>query len=123
MEEQTGIESKDWRENLTSNIHPKMKILSGETKTFTFLDEGSPYKHPDFDECIIFTVKVDGSKDDKNTWFVNKQAYGLLRNIRDLGKLTNLKVALSRTGEKKSDTRYNLVKAEEDQVPTLSETD
>jgi hypothetical protein len=103
-EDQTQIE--DWRNNI-KELNPKLKIADGETKIFTFLDEGRNYKHPDFKLAVTFTVQVEGSEE-KNTWFVNAEAYGLLNQIKALGTLTGVKVKLSRTGSKKSDTRYNI---------------
>jgi len=107
MEDQKQIE--DWRENIT-NLNPKLKIADGETKTFTFLDEGKKYKHPDYKPCVVFTVQLEGVEE-KNTWFVNAEAFGLLSQIKNLGELTGEKVKLSRTGSKKSDTRYKIEKA------------
>lgn len=106
MEDQKEI--SDWR-NEVGDLNPKLKILDGETKIFTFKDEGTKYKHPDYKPSIIFTVQVENT-DDKNTWFVNAEAYGILNQIKKLGKLTGLKVKVSRTGSKKSDTRYEIVK-------------
>lgn len=113
MVDQTQIE--DWRQKLNLEIHPKIKIADGETKTFTFLDEGKEYKHPDYKACITFTVQAEGETE-KKTWFVNAEAYGTLQQIKALGKLTNLKVSVKRTGSKKSDTRYEIKKAEEIKV-------
>lgn len=108
MESQTEI-SEDWRNNFSAILFPKLKIQDGETKTLTFLDEGKNYKHPDYKPCVIFAVQLEGSQD-KLTWFVNAEAYGVLKQIRDLGALTNLKVKVSRKGSKKSDTRYIISK-------------
>ena len=107
MENQTQVD--DWRKELLTSLHPKLKIADGETKQFTFLDEGSKYKHPDYKPSIIFSVQVDGQTE-KNTWFVNAEAYGVLNQIRSLGVLTGLKVLVTRTGSKKSDTRYEIKK-------------
>ena len=73
------------------------------------MDEGQKYKHPDFKPAVIFAVQEDG-KTEKNTWFVNAEAYGILNQLRALGKLTGLKVSVKRTGSKKSDTRYEIKK-------------
>jgi len=104
MENQSGIE--DWRDSITGNLYPKLKIQDNEIKNFVFLDEGKRYKHPDFKPCVIFTVQIIGQSEDKLTWFVNAEAYGLLNQIKALGKLTGLAVEVKRKGSKKSDTRY-----------------
>lgn len=105
MENQS--QGQDWREDINASLYPKMKIADGDTKTFTFLDEGKKYKHPDYKPTIIFTVQLE-SQTEKLTWFVNAEAYGTLNQIKALGKLTNLKVMVKRIGSKKSDTRYTI---------------
>lgn len=109
MEEENQTEVGDWRKEVSSSLNPKLKIQDGETKTITFMDEGSNYKHPDYKPCIIFTVKLEGNEEEL-TWYVNKEAYGVLNQIKALGKLTGLKVTVSRTGSRKSDTRYKINK-------------
>jgi hypothetical protein len=109
MENQTGIE-QDWRNDINQSVYPKLKIQESEIKKFIFLDEGKRYKHPDYKPCIVFTVQIIGQGEDKYTWFVNQEAYGLLGQIKALGKLTGLAVEVKRTGMKKSDTRYDIKK-------------
>ena len=105
METQTQVE--DWRNELNIELNPKLKFADGETKEFVFLDEGRKYKHPDYKPCVIFNVKAG---EQKHTWFVNAESYGLLNQIKNLGKLTGLRVRVKRTGSKKSDTRYTIEK-------------
>lgn len=107
MEEQTQVEN--WRNEITPTLHTKLKIADGETKQFTFADEGKKYKHPDYKPSVIFAVRVEGFPE-PFTWFVNAEAYGLLNQIKAFGKLTGLKVEVKRTGSKKSDTRYEIKK-------------
>lgn len=104
METQTQV-SDDWRKGLDVSLHTKLKIADGETVKFVFKDEGQKYKHPDYKPSVIFTIVVDGEQVER-TWFVNAEAYGVLNQIKSLGQLTGLKVAVKRTGSKKSDTRY-----------------
>lgn len=108
MENQTQLD--DWRQELNTSLYPKFKIADGETKQIVFLDEGQRYKHPDYKPSIIFTVQEVGQQD-KLTWFVNAEAYGTLNQLKNLGKLTEAKVSVKRTGSKKSDTRYEVKKA------------
>lgn len=107
METQAQVE--DWRQELNVTLNTKLKIADGETKQFTFLDEGKKYKHPDYKPSVIFAVKQDDFPD-PFTWFVNAEAYGILNQIKILGKLTGVKVSVKRTGSKKSDTRYSIKK-------------
>jgi len=107
MENQSQVE--DWREDLSVSLHPKLKIADGETKIFVFKDEGKRYKHPDYKPSITFTIVVEGESEER-TWFVNAEAYGVLNQVKTLGKLTGVKVSVKRTGSKKSDTRYEINK-------------
>jgi hypothetical protein len=109
MQKENQTKIIDWRDEISATLHTKLKLADGETKKITFLDEGKRYKHPDFKPCIIFVVNVEGMPE-PYTWFVNSEAYAVLNQIKKLGKLTGVKVELSRTGEKKSDTRYNIRK-------------
>jgi len=108
MENQTQMED-DWRKGLDVSLHTKLKIADGQTTTFVFKDEGNNYKHPDYKPSVIFTVVVEGEEIER-TWFVNKEAYGVLNQIKVLGKLTGTKVSVKRTGSRKSDTRYEIKK-------------
>lgn len=107
MEDQKQIDN--WRNELNVSLNPKLKIADGETKVFVFLDEGQKYKHPDYKPSVIFTIQIEGQQE-KNTWFVNAEAYGVLNQLKNLGKLTGMKVSVKRTGSKKSDTRYEIRK-------------
>ena len=108
MEDQSQIDN-DWRKGLDISLHTKLKIADGETVKFVFKDEGNNYKHPDYKPSVIFTVIVEGEEISR-TWFVNKEAYGVLNQIKNLGKLNGLKVSVTRTGSRKSDTRYEVKK-------------
>jgi len=107
MENQTQVE--DWRKGLDISLHTKLKIADGEMVKFVFKDEGQNYKHPDYKPSVIFAVQVEG-EEVLRTWFVNKEAYGILNQIKELGKLTGVKASVKRTGSKKSDTRYEIKK-------------
>lgn len=107
METQTQVD--DWRKGLDVSLHPKLKIADGESVKFVFLDEGQKFKHPDYKPSVIFAVMVQGETTER-TWFVNAEAYGILNQIKNLGKLVGLGVSVKRTGSKKSDTRYEIKK-------------
>ncbi len=109
MEEQNAIE-EDWR-NEISESSATLKIKANEEAIFVFLTEGEKRTHADFGTSIVFEVEQDG---EKKMLYVNETNYALRRQIKDLGTLAGLKVKLSRIGEKKSDTRYTIVKMEED---------
>ena len=108
MENQSQVD-EDWRKGLNISLHTKLKIADGETKVFVLKDEGQRYKHPDYKPSIIFTIVCEGEEIER-TWFVNAEAYGLLNQLVELGKLTGVKVSVTRTGSKKSDTRYEVKK-------------
>jgi len=99
----------DWRSDVNEEGMEVLKILNGETKTFTFLDEGSKKNHADFGTSIVF--KVSESNIEKN-FYVNAQNYDLLGQIKQLGSLIRMKVKCSRTGTTKSDTRYTIEKVD-----------
>ena len=113
--EQTDV--NDWR----SEVEQKdvLKIEDGETADFTFLDEGKAKQHKEFGTSIVFTVK---HLDSEKLWFVNSQNYDLLKQIKELGVITGMKVKVTRTGSKKSDTRYKLGKVSEVDNFVKSET-
>lgn len=109
MEEQI---SKDWRDEVSGSSKSTLKIQDKEKATFIFMNEGTAKEHADFGSSIVFEVKHNG---DKKNWYVNPRNFGLLGQLKALGKLTGLTVILSRTGSKKSDTRYKIV-LEDDKV-------
>jgi len=109
MQEQTKTSNEDWRENVSGESKATLKVQDGETEEFIFLDEGKKHHHSDFGDSVVFNIRHQDV--DKN-WYINPENYTLLKQIKDLGDLTNLKVKVSRTGSKKSDTRYTIVKAE-----------
>lgn len=105
MEENKSIE--DWRSDISDSDTAVLKIQDGEEVTISFLDEGKKFTHPDYGESIVFLVKK-GEEDMR--WFVNPNNFALLKQIKELGKLTGQSVKVKRTGSKKSDTRYTLEK-------------
>jgi len=107
MEDQTQVD--DWRKGLDVTLNTKLKISDGETVNFVFKNEGLNYKHPEYKPSVIFTVQVEGEEIER-TWFVNKESYSVLNQIKLLGKLTGTKVVVKRTGSRKSDTRYEIKK-------------
>jgi hypothetical protein len=106
--EQSG--NKEWREGVGEQKNT-LKLGAGENSIFTFKDEGETNIHPDYGTSIKFLVQVSGEEEERFL-YVKENNYSLLRQIKELGTLTNLKVELSRTGSKKSDTRYTIKKHE-----------
>jgi hypothetical protein len=98
---------EDWRAEITSNSFPTLKIADGEEKKFVFLNEGQKREHPDFGDSIVFEIEHNN---EKMNWFVRTNNFSLLKQIKDLGKITGLLVEVSRVGSKKSDTRYTIKK-------------
>ena len=105
MEEQKQIE--DWRLEVDSTSVPYLKIADKEIIEFTFLDEGNKKKSIDYGSSIVFKIKKE---EEEMVWYVNSQNFDLLNQIKELGVLINTKVAVSRIGSKKSDTRYTIKK-------------
>lgn len=107
MEENT---IDNWREEVNNDKYETLKILDGQTIAFNFEDEGTTTTPVDFDPAIKFTVLPlhDNPGMQKYTWYVNKKNYALLNEIKALGTLKDKSVEVSRTGSKKSDTRYTI---------------
>lgn len=105
--EQTQSNTDDWREDLSDSSKPTLKVADGENAQFTFTDQGKKRHHPDFGDSVVFIVNQQG--EEKN-FYVNAQNYDLLGQIKALGSLPGTIVKLSRTGSKKSDTRYTITK-------------
>lgn len=106
METQDNIE--DWRQDVSE---PKntIKVKDGETIRGTFLDEGTKRSSADFGASIAFKFKKDGDEEEK-LFYVKANNFTFLAHIKALGKLTGLKVQISRIGSKRSDTRYLIAK-------------
>lgn len=108
MQEQQEIE--DWRDEISDESSPTLKIADGEQVVFTFLDEGAKKTHIDYGTSIVFKVKKG---EEELNWYVSGNNWDLRKQIKDLGTLTSLKAKVSRTGSKKSDTRYTIEKYQE----------
>jgi len=102
--EQTQI-SNDWREDISDSSIAVLKLADGESATFVFLNEGEKKTHADFGTSIVFELEHEK---EKKILYVNANNFDLLRQLKELGKLTGKAVKLSRTGSKKSDTRYTI---------------
>ena len=108
MAEEQQQTAEDWRVDVNESKAP-LKIADGESKTFVFLDEGKSRTHPEYGTSIVFEVGID--KEEKS-FYVRENNFSLLKQIKELGKLIGTVVTVSRTGSKKTDTRYSIVKAE-----------
>ena len=106
--EQTPIKEEDWRENI-SEPSQTLKLGDGDIVIGTFQDEGEKRTHVDYGTSIAFQFLEDGQKEPK-TFYVKTNNFDFLRQIKSLGKLTGLKVKISRVGTKRSDTRYKITK-------------
>jgi len=104
QEQNSNVE--DWREEVSDSSKATLKIADGESVVVTFLSEGKKRSHQDFGESVVFEVKKG---EEEFTWYVNANNFSLLKQIKELGVLLNSKAKISRTGSKKSDTRYTIV--------------
>ena len=107
MEEQKTTE--DWRADVSDSTKDTLKILDGESKVVLFLDEGKKFTHSEYGTSIVFEVEHNGTS---MNFYVKENNFALLKQIKDLGKLTGTPTKISRTGSKRSDTRYTVEKAE-----------
>lgn len=107
METQKPI-NEDWRKEITENKEV-LKISDGQTVEFTFMDEGQKIDSEDYGVSIVFTVL--NSNNEKKRFFVRGNNFDLLSQIKSFGTLSGLKVLLSRTGSRRSDTRYKIRKS------------
>ena len=107
MEEPQKQISEDWRNEISDSSNATLKILDGETKKMVFLDEGRKNTHADFGTSIVFKVEHEG---EVMNFYVRDNNFSLLKQIKELGKITGIAVEISRVGEKKSDTRYTISK-------------
>jgi hypothetical protein len=109
--EQTQTPQKnldDWRSDITPTTET-LKIKDGESVSLAFADEGRKKESKDYGTSIAFQVVVIG-EDKPKTFYVKANNFDLLSQIKQLGILTGCKVKISRTGSKKSDTRYKITK-------------
>ncbi len=116
-----SADTKSWRtdESLSGEPIPALKVKDGESKTFVFLNEGEKKTHPDFGTSIVFSVEQNKVK---HNYYIKENNFSLLRQIKELGDLTGLVVTVSRTGSRKSDTRYTIEKADlAEPVPTQTQ--
>jgi len=106
-EEQQNIE--DWRDEVSDSSSVTLKVEPDQEVTFVFLNEGEKRTHPDYGTSLVFEVEHEK---EKKLWYVNDQNFDLKRQIKALGKLVGLPVKVTRTGAKKSDTRYQIEQIE-----------
>ena len=113
--------SEDWREDVSDSSGATLKILDGETKTAVFLDEGVKRTSADYGTSIVFKVEHEMEVEEDNkkemkvvemNFYVKENNYSLLKQLKEIGKLTGSAVKISRIGSKKSDTRYTAEKIE-----------
>ncbi len=123
MQEETKQKQiDDWRDEVGEQLD-KLKIMDGEKAQFTFQAEGVTKTSADFDPSVAFEVLHTAHKSEDGdmteiqavgkTFYVSAKNFSLLKEIKELGTLTGLKVEVGRTGRKKSDTRYTIEKVDE----------
>jgi len=115
MDETQNTNEADWRDEISDSSKAILKIADGETERIVFLDEGEKRTHVDYGTSIVFTIEHNG---EEKVFYVNAQNYTLLKQIKELGKITGTAVKIKRKGKRKSDTRYFIEKIE-----TESKTD
>ena len=115
MEETKQEKISDWREDVSDSASTTLKVLDGETKTAVFLDEGRKISSIDYGTSIVFKVEhevVDEETNEKSVeemnFYVKENNFSLLKQFKELGKLTGRVIEISRVGSKKSDTRYTI---------------
>ena len=96
---------KDWRQEIPDYL----KIKDGESEQFVFLDEGTKIINNFGENCILFKIKIIGTGRDK-IWLVKTKSYTLLKQIKDLGKLTGATVELKRKGATLKNTIYSIAR-------------
>lgn len=106
MIEEQDTTITDWRSDITPS-RQTLKIKDGEIVRATFLNEGRKKESADYGTSIAFDMIKDG-EDEPRTFYVKANNFDLLGQIKELGKLTSLRVEISRTGSKRSDTRYKV---------------
>lgn len=115
MEEQEIQKSIDWRDEVSDSAGSTLKVLDGETKIAVFLNEGEKRTSADYGTSIVFKVEhevVNEETKEKEmqemNFYVKENNFSLLKQFKELGKLTGKLISISRTGSKKSDTRYTI---------------
>jgi hypothetical protein len=106
MEAKTTI--ADWRDDITPQT-ATLKVLDGKKVSGVFKNNGIKKESVDYGNSIAFQFLVDTETENK-TFYVKANNYDLLNQIKALGELVDLHVEISRTGSKKSDTRYKITK-------------
>jgi len=116
--EETNKETQksiDWRDDVSDSAGSTLKVLDGETRKAVFLDEGKKITSADYGTSIVFQVEheVLNEETKKNemqemNFYVKENNFSLLKQFKELGKLTGKLISISRTGSKKSDTRYTI---------------
>jgi len=114
--QQTQV-SEDWRTDVSDTPSAILKILDGETKNVVFLSEGERRSHQDFGTSIVFKLEHEG---EEMSFYVKENNFSLLKQIKELGKLTGTPAKISRVGSKKSDTRYTIEKLATIETPATS---
>ena len=88
-------ESNNWRDSISETETATLKVQDGEELTVVFMDEGELFVHHDFGKSIVFRVQAEAQD---FRWYVNPNNFALLKQIKELGTLTGLKVKIKRTG-------------------------
>lgn len=107
MEQETN-KQENWRDEI-SEPTATLKIVDKEVVNLKFLGEGKKITHINFGKSIVFPVVKQGENEEKS-WYVNAQNFSLLKQIKDLGELKDMRVTVKREGSEKSDTRYTIEK-------------
>jgi len=107
--EMQNSEGANWREEVSDSSKAVLKIADGEVENIIFLNEGEKRIHQDYGTSIVFEIEHQG---EPKIFYVNAQNYTLLKQIKDLGKITGTTIRIKRKGKRKSDTRYTIEKVE-----------
>ena len=100
----------DWRNDVATSNAPTLKIKDKEIARFVFMNEGERKESIDYGSSVAFLVRCDG-EDSNKVFYVKSNNFAFLKQIKELGdSLRGLHVEVSRTGTKKSDTRYTVKK-------------
>lgn len=102
------MEEEDWRKDIVPSKQT-LKVLDKQTVIVTFQNEGIKKPSKEYGNSIAFNVIVKGESETK-TFYVKANNFDFLGQIKELGSLTGQTLKISRTGSKKSDTRYKIEK-------------
>ena len=72
-----------------------------------FISEGMKKSSVDFGNSVVFEVE---QKEIAKNWYVSANNFNLLGQLKEIGKLIGQVVDISRTGKRRSDTRYTIKK-------------